>query len=78
MKVNQENVFPIQLAKHSMDKRVSNKYKVNCAKTERYFKSTIPYMQRKLNDYEKDLKIIISSSSYTNEFYPCGSLVVKF
>ena len=78
MKVNFKNVFPIQLAKHSMDKRVSNKYKVNCAKTERYFKSTIPYMQRKLNNYEKDLKRIISSSSCTNEFYPSGSLVVKF
>ena len=52
---NFKNVFRIQVAKHSMDKRVSNKYKVNCAKSERYFKFTIPYMQRKLSDYEKDL-----------------------
>ena len=56
---NFKNVFLIQVANHSMDKRASNKYKVNSAKTERYFRSTIPYMQRKLNNYEKDLKIII-------------------
>ena len=71
-------MFPIQVEKHSMEKRVLNKYKVNSAKTERYFRSSIPYMQRKLNNYENDLKTIISSSSCTNESYPSGSLVVKF
>ena len=61
-----------------MDKRVSNKFKVNSAKTERYFRSSIPYMQRKLNNYERDLKRIMSFSNCTNKFYPSGSLVVKF
>ena len=71
-------MFPIQVAKHSMEKRILNKYKVNSDKTERYFRSLIPYMQRKLNSYENDLKTIINSSSCTNESYPSGSLVVKF
>ena len=75
---NFKNMFPIQVAKHSMEKRILNKYKVNSAKTERYFRSSIPYMQRKLNSYENDLKTIINSSSCTNESYPSGSLVVKF
>ena len=71
-------MFPIQVSNHSMEKRVSNKFKVNRAKTERYFRSSIPYMQRKLNNYERDLKRIMSSSNCTNEFNPSGSLVVKF
>ena len=75
---NFKNMFPIQVTKHSMEKRILNKYKVNSAKTERYFRSSIPYMQRKLNSYENDLKTIINSSSCTNESYPSGSLVVKF
>ena len=75
---NFKNMFPIQVTKHSMEKRILNKYKINSAKTERYFRSSIPYMQRKLNSYENDLKTIINSSSCTNESYPSGSLVVKF
>ena len=75
---NFKRMFPIQVSNHLMDKRVSNKLKVNSAKTERYFRSSIPYMQRKLNNYERDLKRIMSSSNCTNEFYPSGSLVVKF
>ena len=62
---NFRNVFPIQVTKHSINKRAPNKYKVNGAKTERCF-------------FEKDLKRIICSSSCTNKFYPSGSLVVKF
>ena len=34
--------------------RNDNKYKVNFAKTERYFKSSIPTMQIMLNKYESD------------------------
>ena len=44
------SMFPLNLTHHNMDKRSYEKYKVNNAKTERYKQSSIPYMQRLLNN----------------------------
>ena len=44
------SMFPLNLNHHNMDKRSYEKYKVNNAKTERYKQSSIPYMQRLLNN----------------------------
>ena len=68
-----KRMFPIQKPEHAMEKRKTNKYIENGARTERYLKSSIPSMQRLLNRYERKLKHIIVS----NEFYPRDSLVVK-
>ena len=60
------------------EKKSSEKFIVNSARAERYSKSSIPSMQRMLNNYEKDLKRALRVSSVPNELYPCDSLVVKF
>ena len=39
-------MFPIQRPLHNMEKRNTDKFLVNSARTERYFKSSIPSMQR--------------------------------
>ena len=45
-------MFPLQEKLHKMDQKYSEKFIVNYANTERYFKSLIPYMQRLLNNDE--------------------------
>ena len=45
-----KHLFPLYKSKHSMKKRKQLMYKVNSAKTERYKKSPIVYMQNLLND----------------------------
>ena len=55
--------FPQNKAKHLMTKRNPEKYVVNSAKTERYRRSAVPFLQRLLNeDYtkqRKDLKVLL-------------------
>ena len=55
------SMFPINTTSHSMMKRNCDKFKVNRAITERYKKSAIPYMQRMLNDEDKELQRMIGS-----------------
>jgi len=45
-----KQLFPVYKSKHTMKKRKQMKFKVNHAKTERYKKSPIVYMQNLLND----------------------------
>ena len=68
-----KNMFQIQKHLHGMEKRKPNRYIENIARTERYFKSSIPSMQRLLNRYERKLKHLF----VPNEIYPRDSLVVK-
>ena len=54
---NFSKFFPINKAKHLMAKRNPDKYAVNNAKTERYRRSAVPFLQRLLNeDYSKQRK----------------------
>ena len=46
---NFSKLFPLKKIKHVMSVRNPLKYHVNRANTERYRKSTIPYLQRLLN-----------------------------
>ena len=48
-----KQMFPLANKKHSMNTRITEKFKVNKAKTERYRKSAIPYMQNLLNTESK-------------------------
>ena len=54
-----------------MIKRRGKKFVENYANTERYFKSTIPYMQKLLNKEDSKLKNLLNdcnvSSSYASE-----------
>ena len=61
-----------------MKKRNQQKFIVNSACTERYKKSSVPAMQRVLNDLDKNFKSV-SESLYpvTNEICQTGSLVEK-
>ena len=56
-------LFPLNIPKHGMVKRNPAKYVVNKTNTERYKKSTVPYLQRLLNkDYfeqKRDLKCLL-------------------
>ena len=46
---NFAKLFPLTKANHVMNVRNQIKYHINKANTERYRRSTIPYLQRKLN-----------------------------
>ena len=46
---NFSKLFPLKKMKHVMNVRNPMKYQLNKANTERYRKSTIPYLQRLLN-----------------------------
>ena len=50
------NMFPINLNKTKITRK-PNKYKVNFAKTERYKKSSIPSLQRMLNQHELEREL---------------------
>ena len=55
-----DKFFPLKNKKHKMKKRINEKFLVKFAKTERFKKSSIPYMQRLLNknNQEYHTKII--------------------
>ena len=44
-----KKMFPLKTKDHEMANRNTDRFKVNHAKTERYAKSSIPYLQRLLN-----------------------------
>ena len=44
-----KHIFPLNVKDHDMENRNIRKFKVNHAKTERYAKSSIPFLQRLLN-----------------------------
>ena len=60
-----------------MQKRNQDRFIVNSSKTERYKRSSNPSMQRLLNKYDREFKMVLKSS-VSNELCPRGSLVVKF
>ena len=45
-----KNIFPLNKAQSTIDTRKPEKYHVNMARTNRYKKSAVPYMQRLLNN----------------------------
>ena len=45
-----ENMFPLNKNTHNMKTRMTDKFKVKFAHTERLKQSSIPYMQRLLNN----------------------------
>ena len=56
-------MFPLSKKLHCMKQRKGRKYVQNYANTERYRKSSIPYMQRLLNEEDN----MIKSISYASE-----------
>ena len=53
------NIFPIKKHNHKMKKRKVQKFKVNKGRTTTYRKSTIPFVQKLLNDeFEKKRQIL--------------------
>ena len=55
----QINFFQLIIKKHKMKKRSNEKYVVKHAKTERLKKSSIPYMQRLLNQNHQEYQLKI-------------------
>ena len=52
-------MFPLNVKSHNMKKRNLERYKVNKSLTERHKLSAIPYMQRLLNEKEREkMKIL--------------------
>ena len=45
-----KNMFPMNMSKHKMKLRRTKKFEENIKRTERYKKSSIPYMQKLLNE----------------------------
>ena len=54
-----KKLFPIATKSHKMDTRSKEKFKVNHARSERYRKSSIPYMQNLLNQEAKKVSLIL-------------------
>ena len=48
-----KKLFPLEIRHHNMNTRSNSFFKVNKARTSRYQRSTIPYLQRLLNDDRK-------------------------
>ena len=53
---NFSTLFPLNSQKHVMKVRNPERYRINKANTERYKCSSIPYMQRLLNEEDKKRK----------------------
>ena len=53
---NFSKLFPLNSQKHVMEVRNPHRYRINKANTERYKRSSIPHMQRLLNDEIKKRK----------------------
>ena len=70
-----KQMFPSNSKDHDMENRNTKKFKVNHAKTERYLKSSIPYLQRLLNT---QWTFIISSSSSEFRVSSCSMIIFIF
>ena len=71
-------LFPVKKQLHNMKIRNQQKFIINSANTERYKRSSVPAMQKLLNDYDKSFKSICKSLyPVTNEICQIGSLVEK-
>ena len=55
-----KKLFPLAQNNHSMKTRSTEKFKVHKARTDRYKKSAIPYMQSLLNEDAKKIGSILS------------------
>ena len=55
-----KKLFPLSNKNHQMKKRLTEKFKVYHARTERYKKSAIPFMQQLLNTEAKKIQRILS------------------
>ena len=64
---NFKNLFPLNKKKHCMKKRRPRKFFENPANTDRYLKSSIPYMQSLLNKEDVMLKDFYASESCLND-----------
>ena len=75
-------MFPMNNKSHSMKQRRSKKFLENHANTDRYFKSSIPYMQSLLNkdnQLQKDLliNVNVNDNAYASELCPIrGSITI--
>ena len=54
-----KKMFPLNVKSHDMSKRNFERYKVNKSLTERHKSSAIPFMQRMLNEKERDKRNIL-------------------
>ena len=55
-----KKLFPLSDKNHHMKRRSAEKFKVHYARTQRYKKSAIPYMQSLLNEDAKKIQTILS------------------
>ena len=75
---HQEQLVFVKKQIHKMKTRNPKKFVVNSACTERYSKSSVPAMQRLLNEHDKKFNDMISSlCPVTNENCQTGSLIEK-
>ena len=78
LKLNKfKNMFPLNEKYHVMKQRKARKFKQNQSHTERYLKSSIPYMQSLLNkDHEMQNSLLKCNAKgyYDSELYLHGSI----
>ena len=60
---NFKKLFPLNKKRHCMEKRKGRRFIENHAHTERYLKSSIPYMQSLLNKEDRMLKNLLNYSN---------------
>ena len=60
-------MFPLNKKLHCMKQRNKRKFVVNHANTERYYKSSIPYMQKLLSSEHRNLKKLSMVNDYASE-----------
>ena len=73
-------MFPLKNNLHSMQKRNPDKFVVNSSNTDRYKRSTIPSMQRKLNEEQRNFMSLVCKLDNVcpQRSISSDSFVVKF
>ena len=71
-----KNLFPLNKKLHSMSKRKGRKFLEIKANTERYRKSSIPYMIKLLNKDNENLNKVLNQSPYASEICHFDSITI--
>ena len=61
---NFKKLFPVRKSSHGMQKRKTEKYFIKNTETERYKRSSIPAMQRMLNNEEVKIRSLLGSCKF--------------
>ena len=72
-----KNLFPLNKKLHNMSKRKGRKFFQVKTNTERYMKSSIPYMQKLLNKEDESINKLLSQSDSNSKIFYASELCLQ-